>query len=67
MAMVKKGFSVSDQQELHENEVVKEINLIRTKLIAAEMGGFTDQSSDSIFKEIKDGLGRDTLQTQQRS
>ncbi len=49
------------ERQLREQETAREIEVIRSRLIKAEESGFTDQSSEDILKEIKDGLGRDAL------
>jgi antitoxin ParD1/3/4 len=49
------------ERQLREQASSQEIEAIRAKLIAAENSGFTDQSSAEILKEIKNGLGRDTV------
>ena len=49
------------ERQLREQETSREIEVIRAKLIAAEQNGFTDQSPAEILKEIKDGLGRESI------
>lgn len=49
------------ERQQREQESSREIELIRAKLIQAEKSGFTEQSSTEILKEIKNGLGRDTI------
>lgn len=45
------------ERQLREKASNAEIEAIRTKLISAEQGGFTKQSSEEILQEIKQGLG----------
>ena len=49
------------ERQQREQESLREIELIRSKLIQAEKSGFTEQSSKEILEEIKNGLGRDTI------
>lgn len=49
------------ERQLREQTSSQEIEAIRAKLIEAEKNGFTDQSPAEILKEIKNGLGRDTV------
>jgi antitoxin ParD1/3/4 len=49
------------ERQLREQETSREIEVIRAKLIKAEESGFTEQSPENLLKEIKDGLGRDSL------
>ena len=49
------------ERQLREQETNREIEVIRAKLIKAEVSGFTDQSPTEILKEIKNGLGRDAV------
>ena len=49
------------ERQLREMETSQEIEMIRRKLIQAEQSGFTDQSPEDIFKEIKIGLGRNAI------
>jgi antitoxin ParD1/3/4 len=46
------------ERQLREKESDTEIEAIREKLIAAEQSGFSEQSPEEIFQEIKSGLGR---------
>ena len=49
------------ERQLREQETAREIEVIRAKLIKAEESGFTDQRPEDLLKEIKDGLGRDSV------
>jgi antitoxin ParD1/3/4 len=49
------------ERQLREMETTREIEAIRSKLIKAEEGGFTDQVPSEILNEIKNGLGRNAL------
>lgn len=49
------------ERQLREQESNREIEAIRAKLVQAEDGGYTDQSPAEILKEIKNGLGRDSV------
>ena len=49
------------ERQLKEQEEKNEIKAIRLKLIEAEKNGFAEQTSEQILKEIKDGLGRNSI------
>lgn len=49
------------ERQVREQEAIREIEVIRAKLIQAEASGFTDQSSAGILKDIKNGLGRNAV------
>jgi putative addiction module antidote protein, CC2985 family len=49
------------ERQLREQETSREIEVIRAKLIRAEESGFTEQNPTELLKEIKNGLGRDTI------
>jgi antitoxin ParD1/3/4 len=49
------------ERQLQEQENIAGIELIRKKLIQAELSDFSDQSPEELLKEIKKGLGRDAV------
>lgn len=49
------------ERQLREQETAREMELIRSKLIQAELSGFTDLNAEEILKEIKNGLGRSAV------
>jgi antitoxin ParD1/3/4 len=53
------------ERQLREQENSLQIEAIRAKLVKAEASGFTEQSPAELLKEIKKGLGRDSVQNKQ--
>ena len=49
------------ERQQREQEINREIEITRAKLIRAEENGFTDQNPAETLKEIKSGLGRDAV------
>lgn len=49
------------ERQLREQETTREIESIRAKLLKAEASGFTNQNSEEILTDIKNGLGRNGL------
>ncbi|MAX55476.1 MAG: type II toxin-antitoxin system ParD family antitoxin [Alcanivoracaceae bacterium] len=49
------------ERQLCEQEMERELEVIRVKLREAERSGFTKPNPVELLKEIQDGLGRDEV------